>query len=141
RLAVWLAAWLAGQLDWKPEGRPERSAGQLRATFRGPAGLIPVEIRTEADPGLTVAQMMGTTLTTGGPEGTETFRLGRASARSPEVRVEIDSPDYCTLPRVVLAPDLDPARRVAAALESSRIDPPFRKALPHALWLLDAIVG
>jgi hypothetical protein len=41
------------------------------------------------------------------------------------------------LPRVVLAPDLEPSRRVAAALESSRIDPPFRKALPHALWMLE----
>ena len=27
--------------------------------------------------------------------------------------------------------------RVAAALESSRIDPPFKNALPHLLWLLD----
>ena len=41
------------------------------------------------------------------------------------------------LPRVIDAPELDPARRIAAALECSRLDPPFQKALPIALWLMD----
>ena len=136
RLALWFAAWMAGQLGWQGEGQPERSGGRLKATFRGPAGLVAVEIQTEATPGLEVAQLSGMTLTTKAPEGAETFRLRRQSPGSPEVRVEIDSPDYCTLPRVVLVPELDPPRRVAAALESSRNDPPFRKALPHALWLM-----
>jgi glucose-6-phosphate dehydrogenase assembly protein OpcA len=136
RLAIWLAAWLAGQLGWQPKGRPERSGGQLRATFRGPAGPIPIEIRTEAVPALVFAQLSDAILTTKVPDGAETFRLHRPSAQSPEVRVEIDSPAYCTLPRVVLVPLMDPPHRVAAALESSRLDPPFRKALPHALWLL-----
>jgi hypothetical protein len=31
---------------------------------------------------------------------------------------------------------MDAARRVAAAMESSRIDPPFEHALPVALWLM-----
>jgi hypothetical protein len=35
------------------------------------------------------------------------------------------------------APELDSAHRVAAALESSRHDPPFQKALPIAMWLLE----
>ncbi len=111
RLAVWLAAWLAGQLHWAPRGRPERSGGHLRATFAGPSGPIAVEIATEAVAGLDFARLGGTTLTTRGPDGAETFRLRRPSALSPEVHVEVDSPDYCTLPRVVLAPALDPAPR------------------------------
>jgi glucose-6-phosphate dehydrogenase assembly protein OpcA len=139
RLAVWLAAWLAGQLGWTPEGRPARDGGRVSARFRGPTGEVAVEVRTEADPALAVAQMSATTLTTRplGDAGAELFRLVRTSHTSPEVHVEIDSNAYCTLPRTVLAPDLDPARRVSAALESSRKDPPFEKALPHALWLLD----
>jgi glucose-6-phosphate dehydrogenase assembly protein OpcA len=138
RLAVWLAAWLAGQLGWKPVGRPERTGGQLKATFLGPAGSIPVAIRTEAAPELTVAQLSGTTLTTQGDDGAGTFRLVRPSTSSPEVQIKIDSAAYCTLPRAVLAPEMEPPRRVSAALESSRHDPPFRKALPHLLWLLGA---
>jgi glucose-6-phosphate dehydrogenase assembly protein OpcA len=137
RLAVWLAAWLAGQLGWEQRDRPERSAGRLKAGFRGPSGPIAVEIVAESAPGLFTAQLNGTTLTTRGPDGAETFQLRRKSPTSPEIEIKVDSPDYCTLPRVVLAPELDALHRISAALESSRHDPSFRNALPHALWLLD----
>ena len=50
RLAIWLAAWLAGQLEWKPTGEPVNSAvalgSRLLATFAGPAGDVAVEIVT-----------------------------------------------------------------------------------------------
>jgi glucose-6-phosphate dehydrogenase assembly protein OpcA len=151
RVALWLVAWLAGQLHWRPQGRPERetSGGRLRATFKGPRGPIAVTIATESAPELAVAQIGGTTLTTrpgsstgdaadaDGSGGGSTFRLRRVSTRSSEVRVDIDASGYCTLPRTVLAPELDPPRRVAAALESSRFDPPFKNALHHMLWLLE----
>ncbi len=44
RIAVWLAAWLAGQLGWKPQGRPVRSSAPsenaLDAELVGPRGII-----------------------------------------------------------------------------------------------------
>ena len=81
---------------------------------------------------------MAVTLTTraGGDQGAERFRLSRTAPDAPGVHVAIASAAYCTLPRTVHAPDLDHPRRVSLALESSRLDPPFQKALPHALWLL-----
>jgi glucose-6-phosphate dehydrogenase assembly protein OpcA len=141
RLPLWLAAWLAGQLRWRPQGQPERSGGELRATFKGPLGPVIVTVVTTSLPQLEVAQLRSVTLTTrpgavAGASGS-TFKLRRVSSQSPEVRVKIDSPGYCSLPRTVLAPEIDPARRVAAALESSRNDPPFQNALPHLLWLLE----
>ncbi len=138
RLAVWFAAWLAGQLDWTPLGTPQHAGGKLSAAFRGPTGDIAVTIRTTAAPTLDVPHLLATTLTTRGVEdhSAELFRLFRLDPNSLEVHVEIDSNDYCTLPRTVVADHFDHARRVSAALESSRIDPPFQKALPHALWLL-----
>ena len=69
--------------------------------------------------------------------GTETFRLSRPAPDSSAIHVEAEAPDSCFLPRVIEAPELDPARRIAAALESSRLDPPFQKALPIALWLME----
>src|SRR4051794_31585181 len=36
RQALWLVARLAGQLHWRPQGRPERSGSRLRATYKGP---------------------------------------------------------------------------------------------------------
>lgn len=139
RLAVWLAAWFAGQLGWTHLGEPQRAPGRLSARFQGPSGEVLVEVVSVADPSVAVAQLLATTLTTRGVDGAapECFRLARVSRHSAEIHVEIDSPAYCTLPRTVLAHELDPARRVSAFLESSRIDPPFKKALPHALRLLD----
>lgn len=138
RLAVWLVSWLAGQLDWTPLGSPRRVGGKLSAEFRGPSGVVSVSIRTQADPSRDVPELLATTLTTRavGDHGAEFFRLVRTAPGSRAVHVEIDSNDYCTLPRTVLATEFDHARRVSAALESSRNDPPFQKALPHALWMM-----
>jgi glucose-6-phosphate dehydrogenase assembly protein OpcA len=146
RLAVWLAAWLAGQLGWAREGRPDRARGRdgetLKATFRGPSGGVSVEVHTATDPALSEPQVRGLTLTTRGGDppsgaGPGVFRLARDAGALSRVRIEADSPTHCALPRTVLAPEPDAARRVSAALESSRHDPPFQKALPHALWLLE----
>ena len=63
------------------------------------------------------------------PAGLDRARPRSASRSTP--------PATARFPATVLAPEIDPARRVAAALESSRNDPPFQNALPHLLWLLE----
>lgn len=138
RLAIWLAAWLAGQLGWERVGEPTRSENSLKASFRSSSGPVSVVIDTVVESAAAAPQLLETILTTRAPEKAETFRVIRNSPHSPEVYIEVDSPEYCSLPRTVLAPELDRAHRVAAAIESSRYDPPFQNALPHALWLLDA---
>jgi glucose-6-phosphate dehydrogenase assembly protein OpcA len=145
RIAVWLAAWLAGQLDWKPQGRPglETTPAEtaMQAEFLGPHGTVTVRISTRPDHSAAIAEprVMGVTITAKGPDGrgTELFSLVRPAVESTAVRVDAESGDLCRLPRLVEAPELDPARRIAAALESSRIDPPFHNALPIALWILE----
>jgi len=141
RVAVWLAAWLAGQLGWKPQGQPtfqnESSGSLLKALLEGTKGTVNVEIETKAGPSPAIVGVM-LQAEDDGSGGMETFRLNRLSPESADVRIEVDAANYCNLPRVVVAGELSPWRRVAAALESSRIDPPFQKALPHALWMLGA---
>ena len=144
RLAVWFAAWLAGQLGWTPGDKPERAVGSLKATFKSPTGDIAVEITCETHASIEEPQLQSVTLTTRAgmgdvPDvpGPEVFRLVRAERALSKVRIEIDSPSHCVMPRTVLTPELDAARRVAASLESSRHDAPFRNATPHALWLLE----
>jgi hypothetical protein len=142
-MAIWLVAWLAGQLAWKPTGQPVKSTGDsdsiLAATFAGPAGNVAVDIVTRPAPAGTPAtpRLAAFVITTRTPEGTELFRLCRPDPASSAVHVEVEAPGSCLLPRVVEAAELDPARRIAAALESSRLDPPFQKALPMALWLME----
>ena len=61
----------------------------------------------------------------------ETFRLRRPAPDSPAVLVEAEPLDSCCLPRVIDAPELDPAPgRRRARIVSRR--PPFQKALPIA---------
>jgi hypothetical protein len=82
---------------------------------------------------------MGVTITAKGSDGPvgEEFRLYRPTLDSTAVRIESQTREFCGLPRLVEAPELDRAHRVGAAMESSRTDPPFHNALPIALWLLD----
>jgi glucose-6-phosphate dehydrogenase assembly protein OpcA len=144
RMAIWMAGWLAGQLGWKPQGRPANKnngdASELQAKLLAPNGEVVVDIVTRPIPaGLpSSTRLLRLTITADGPDGTETFRLCRQTPDSPAVRVEAEAADACFLPRVIDAPELDPARRIAAALESSRRDPPFQKALSIALWLLES---
>ncbi len=135
RVAAWLAAWLAGQLGWSPVRRSAPGADRVEATFAGPSGEISVTLRAEADPDIPLAQIRRVALS-GGPDGEERLGLERPDGGSGEVRIETCSACRCALPRLVHAPEFDEARRVAAALESSRDDPPYRNALPHLLWLL-----
>lgn len=145
RLALWLAAWLAGQLGWErrgtPELRPDADGSTFHASFQGPEGLIGLEIRTGPLPdGLpATSRLASVALSSSNDEGAESFRLERPSPESPDVRIHVDAPGYCQLPSTVRADSLDPAQRIAAALELSRFDPPFEKAVPFLLWLLEHV--
>ena len=112
----------------------------MQATFTGAnkGQSVTVTLVAEGSDDAGACQILGVTLTAQTPEGPETYRLGRRDARSPQIRVDVSSPNACALPRIILSPDLDAPGRVAAALESSRNDPPFTRATPHALWLLGA---
>ena len=143
RLALWLVSWLAGQLGWKRQGEPAVEAAdpgsRLRAEFEGPSGPLGVEVHTRPHPESRAChpRLLSVTITAHGVHGLETFRLCRPAIDSADVQIHADAPDYCRLPSTVRADCLEPARRAAAALELSRFDPPFEKALPFLLWLLE----
>ncbi|AMV36318.1 glucose-6-phosphate dehydrogenase assembly protein OpcA [Planctomyces sp. SH-PL62] len=143
RLALWLAAWLAAQLGWERRGTPRLVAdgegSTFRAEFGGPAGPIALEIGSRPLPdGLPATpRLVGVALTARGDDGPESFRLQRTSPESPDVRIHVDAPDYCRIPNIVHADALDPAHRIAAALELSRFDAPFEKATPFLLWMME----
>jgi glucose-6-phosphate dehydrogenase assembly protein OpcA len=136
RVAVWLGAWLAGQLGWTRGERRDLGSGNLDASFRGPSGAIALTIRTKRDTCCELAQITGVTLTARLSEGHGRYRLCRCAERDDDVEIEAKMPGVPSVPRMVKVDDFDAPRRVAAGLESAREDPPFRNALPHALWLL-----
>jgi glucose-6-phosphate dehydrogenase assembly protein OpcA len=149
RLAIWLVAWLAAQLGWKPQGHSDHqpaddSSNALSARFRGAQGDVSVRIMTRViPPGCSaVPQIAAVTIKTSPLAGDDSLaeinRLVRPWPGSPAVLVETETPGLDRLPRGVDAPELDAAHRIAAALESSQIDVPFQKAVPVALWLLES---
>ena len=149
RAAFWLVAWLAGQLNWKPEGNPVKravddSSGTLTARLHGPSGDVAVTIVTRLIPTCSAAspQLASVTIKTraisGGKSPIETLRLVRPWPGSPAILVETETQGAGRLPRGIDAPELDSARRIATALECARTDIPFRNALPIALWLMQA---
>ncbi len=144
RAGVWLAAWLAGQLGWNPFGKPavERSSSECRldASFHAGHGVVSAAVlwRTNPDLALAAPRIVAVTLTCQGIDGDTTIHLARTRADSPAVRVDVTTPTACHLPRLVEAPEPDQTLCIAAALESSRTDPPFDRARPIALWMLEA---
>ena len=136
RLPVWLAAWLAGQLGWEAVRRGSPGPGRIEAAFRSGENEVAVSIRAEADPSARSVSLRSAALGLADGAGPSSIRLARPPGCPDDVRIESCSDRACALPRVVHLPELDTPRRISAAMESSRHDPPFRRALPHALWLL-----
>lgn len=137
RLTAWLAAWIAGQLGWKPVERETLDDGSVLARFESPAGhSVQVKLSSSADPSLQTAQLAKAEIHWLEEGGTAGFQFSRPSPQSPAVHLKLESPNYCSMPQTILAPEISGGGRVCAALEASRDDPPYQRALPHALWLM-----
>lgn len=139
RVAAWLAGWLAGQLGWTPKSRVQEAPNKHVATFAGPTGEVAVTIWAELHAHASPSRIASVSLTAKGDDGGDvTFRLARVDD---QVAVEVDGPGTPRLPRTVQSAEFTVPDRVSAALESAREDPPYRKALPNMLWLLDGSVS
>jgi hypothetical protein len=136
RAGAWLVGWLAGQLGWTPRTCEQGPNDRFNATFDGPTGPVVVTSDVELAPDAAQARIVRVRLTTRDDGGAGTFELKRVARHAEEVRVEVCSATHCNLPRLVHAPELDPARRVASALEARREDGPYDKALPITRWML-----
>jgi len=134
RVSVWLAAWLAGQLGWSQSSVTRDDRGGLKAKFTGEAGDVSVKISTDVDSSLSLPQLTSVNLQTS--DG-HCFDLDRVEGSPHSVRSTSPAETgHGCLPRLLNAPEWDAPRRVSAALESARVDPPYRAALPHLLWML-----
>jgi glucose-6-phosphate dehydrogenase assembly protein OpcA len=135
RVGAWLGGWLAGQLGWQPVGRPCHGPGIMAATFESESGRVALEVRMTEDRAAPICRIRGVELHSAQNGRPVTFQARRADQY--EVRVEVEGCTCPVLPRRIQLPEYHPARRLAAGLESARVDPPYRQALPIALWLLD----
>jgi len=121
--AIWLAAFLAGQLGWQSEGRITqgglfRSAGRsipvtLNCRPTSPAGLVTLTIRcTDAH-----------------------FEIIRSQGSANQYRVIECDARVCELPRCIEAARLGQAEALAMSLTGRPADHAFSRAAPVANWL------
>lgn len=130
RVAAWLAAWLAGQLGWVSKTLAHESSTKTVATFLDARQKeITVNLWSEMHDHASPAHLASVSLTA----GDTTFRIARVDQ---QIAVEVDDRGSPRLPRMVHATEFSIPDRVSAALESAREDPPYRRALPHLIWLM-----
>jgi hypothetical protein len=138
RAAAWLVAWLAGQLGWQPVGSPGwGGARPFEASLQGPNGPISVRIevdRADVGPLARIVEVELGLPCDARPGGG--VRVHRAGPETCEVQISLADRSEPAFPRVVVAPEYDASSLVSAALLTDRNDPPYRRALPIALWLL-----
>jgi hypothetical protein len=96
-----------------------------------------VQIQTVVESGLDLPEIRAVWMDAG---TAGTFRLKRNEGTD-EVTASTDAPGLDALGRVLRAKEWDRARRLAAAFESARDDPPYRMACQWLLWMLDAAGG
>lgn len=137
RVAAWMAAWLAGRLGWVPRQRRGPLGAPTNASFLRGDTTIEVSFGCQPGPAVPLPHLLALTLDAG---SAGVYRVERGRGTD-DVRLAVEAPDRAPLPRTVHVAEWDAARRLAAALESDRDDPPYREALPHLLWLLGAVAN
>ncbi len=121
--ALWLAAFLGGQLNW----RPTRLAGPNRYEFASEQGTVQVSIEHLAG-GTGLADL------TIAAEN-HTFALSRRLSAADEYRIEIGDENVCRMPRSVQLRPLARGDALASAMAGRPVDAAFNRAAPLAAWM------
>ncbi len=121
--AIWLAAFLGGQLGWEPA---EAARGVYR--LRSSGGDVRVRLaRSESDwHGILALQMAG---------GENRFEMRRRAEQPDELRIAVHETHVCRMPRSMRIPRIRRSAALAQALAGRPVDAAFDRALPLASWM------
>lgn len=133
---LWLAAFLAGQLGWKPSAAEpvmEADHGRNETSFQFSSGERCVDVRIAAGanggPGLRQVLIAGED---------DRFDLERRADGENEYRITVYSRNICQTPRSVQVPPVRTSQALAAALAGRRVDAAFSRVWPIAAWMANA---
>jgi glucose-6-phosphate dehydrogenase assembly protein OpcA len=124
--ALWVAAFVGGQLGWQPESNP----AQGRWTLQGPAGKVEVSLETRSQ-----AEHQGL-LSLRVESGTSVFRMDRCATCGEAFLIGVSDDRACTLPRCVQTVPTSRPEALAAALRGRGSDPSFDRAAALARWMV-----
>ncbi len=121
--ALWLVAFLGGQLNW----RPMRVSARHRYEFASEGGTVQVRIEF-------LAGNAGLADLTIAAEN-HTFALSRCRPAADEYRIEIGDENVCRMPRSVQLRPLARGDALASAMAGRPVDAAFNRAAPLAAWM------
>jgi hypothetical protein len=126
--ALWMVAFLGGQLGW----RTERVLGGGRFEFRSPGGGVEVVVDDQggAGDGLSSFQVEA---------GGSHLEFARCREGSDEFRIMIHDENACRLPRSIQLKRRGRADSLAVALTGRAVDPSYERAASLALWMAEAM--
>ncbi len=126
--ALWMAAFLGGQLGW----RTGRVLGEGRFEFRSLGGAVEVVMDDQAGTGdgLSSFEVQA--------EGAH-FEFARCREGSDEFRIMIRDENSCRLPRSIQLKRRGRADSLAVAFTGRAVDPSYERAAPLAVWMAEAM--
>lgn len=129
--AMWLIAFVGGQLDWQPMAQP----GDDTFVFSGPDGRdVRARIAADANHHACLHRLYLRA-------GEESFDVRHCPDCPAEYRVAVHRGDRCHLPRSIELRQPDRPRSVTAALTGRMRDPAYDRALPLLTWMADNAPG
>jgi len=121
--ALWLVAFLGGQLGWRPVSAP--GPGQYEFTSQNGSVQVHIEFLAES-PGLADLTITAEN---------HTFALSRRRPAADEYRIEIGDENICRMPRTVQLRPLARGDALASAMAGRPVDAAFNRAAPLAAWM------
>lgn len=126
--AIWIIAFVAGQLGWQPLETQDPG----KYVFRGIDNNVAVTIKPPADE--TETQTDGLQQLTIESNG-HTFMICRCCPETHEYRAIVCDQRLCEIPRCLQLPRTTRSQALAAAATGRAEDPAFQRAAPLAAWL------
>jgi len=121
--ALWIAAFLAGQLGWRPVRREDGVfvLGSRRRTIP-----VRLDVDTQGPPGIETVAILA---------GPRRYEITRAGCGRCAYRITYQTDRLCRPARCVEPPGLDAADALVAAFTGRPTDPAFDRAAPIAAWM------
>lgn len=126
--ALWLVAFLAGQLGWRPVRRLPGGDPAVAFEFSSGRGVVRASIQPGADGDCGLADLVLTS-------GESTFEIHAYPHSRGEFRLTTCDRNLCEMPRTLQVPHTRASDALAAALVGRRVDPAFERARGPAAWM------
>jgi len=128
--AIWMLAFMAGQLNW----RPRRFLGDGRFEFQAGARTVEMTLDDRGGAGRGIGSFDV-------HAGEGHFQFTRCGEDTDEFRIMISDAQSCRMPRTIQVRRRERDDSLAVALTGRAVDRSYDRAAPVAVWMAEALAG